>query len=400
MMTMRQAAPKCENDARAAPGRGMRRCRIGKPVPLTDIVVSGTIIGAVLALVTFTVAATGGVPNPLVHLCYIPILYGAVRHGRLGALVVAAVAGLAVGPWMPAPQVASGHQALGDWLVRLALFVLVGVVAAWLARQDARPIDLLLHDVVIGQRLRAAVRQRRMHVHYQPLVELDEGRVVGVEALCRWNDNRARPISPAQFIPAAEHTGAIIPLGREVLRLATAQANETARVQGDGLILSVNVSAVQLNCQEFLGALEALIGPAAERHYQLCIEITETAIVSDPDRALLTLSAAKEMGAIIAIDDFGTGQSSLAYLAGFPIDIIKIDRSFVATVDVDKTARALVSAVVRIAAALGATTIAEGIERPSQLRALRELGCDMGQGYYLGRPTEGDAVDWNRRPLS
>jgi EAL domain-containing protein (putative c-di-GMP-specific phosphodiesterase class I) len=207
-------------------------------------------------------------------------------------------------------------------------------------------------------------------------------------------------VAPDVFIPAAERTGAIALVGHEVLRIATEQGQNWADDHGDAMAMSVNVSPVELCQPGFLRGLQTLAGEAKLRRYRLCVEITETAIIADPDRALVILTALRELGALIALDDFGTGHSSLAYLAGLPIDVIKIDQSFVATVDTDRTARALVNAVVRIASALGATTIAEGIERPSQLRVLRELGCDIGQGYFLGRPTAAADVDWAVRTVA
>jgi EAL domain-containing protein (putative c-di-GMP-specific phosphodiesterase class I) len=315
-------------------------------------------------------------------------------------MAAAVTSGLAVGPWMPAPATATGYQSLRDWSVRLALFVVVALVSAWLARQRPQPLDVLLRDTVLGQGLRAAVRKRQIRVHYQPLVDLADGRVVGVEALCRWNDHRQRPVAPDVFIPAAERTGAISLVGHEVLRIATEQGEQWANVHGDGMTMSVNVSPLELCNPGFLRGLGALAGVAELRRYRLCVEITETAIMADPNKALVALTALRNMGALIALDDFGTGQSSLAYLAGLPIDIIKVDQSFVSTVDTEPTSTAVVDAVARIAAALGAKTIAEGIERPGQLRVLRELGCDIGQGYFLGRPTAAADVDWAVRTLA
>jgi EAL domain-containing protein (putative c-di-GMP-specific phosphodiesterase class I) len=374
--------------------------RIGNIGARFGVIVSGAMILVVICLVTLVIIFTGGAPNPLAHLYYIPILYASARHGRLGGLAAAVTSGMAIGPWMPAPLAATGYQNLRDWTVRLALFLVVALVAAWLARQRPQPLDLLLRDVVLGQGVRAAVRKRQLKVHYQPLVDLADGRVIGVEALCRWSDSHHRPVAPDLFIPAAERTGAIALLGHEVLRIATEQGQKWADDHGDAMAMSVNVSPLELCHPGFLTGLQKLAGEAKSRRYRLCVEITETAIIADPDRALVTLTALRKLGALIALDDFGTGHSSLAYLAGLPIDVIKIDQSFVATVDTDRTSRALVNAVVRIASALGATTIAEGIERPSQLRVLRELGCDIGQGYFLGRPTAADDVDWVVRTVA
>jgi len=374
-------------------GMGNKGARFG-------VAVNYGIILVAIALVTFVVVVTGGAPNPLAHLYYLPILYAAARHGWIGGMAVAVTSGLAIGPWMPAPTTATGHQSLRDWSVRLALFVVVALVAAWFARQRPQPLDLLLRDVVLGQGLRAAVRKRQLRVHYQPLVDLADGRVIGVEALCRWNNSRQRSVAPDVFIPAAERTGAIALVGHEVLRIATEQAENWANDHGDAMVMSVNVSPLELCDPGFLRGIQTLAGEAKLRRYRLCVEITETAIIADPEMALVTLTALRAMGALIALDDFGTGNSSLAYLARLPIDIIKIDQSFVATVDTDRTSRALANAVVRIASALGATTIAEGIERPSQLRVLQEFGCDIGQGYFLGRPTAAADVDWAVRTLA
>ncbi|NYI40938.1 EAL domain-containing protein [Demequina lutea] len=387
----------------ALPGasrRGVDLARMGNKGARFGLAVSCGIILVLIALASLAVLVTGGVPNPLAHLYYIPILYAAARHGWKGGLSAAIASGLVVGVWMPAPKTATGNENVLDWGVRLALFVVVALVASWLAHQRPQPLELLIRDMVLGRGLRAAVRHRRLRVHYQPLVDLADGRVIGVEALCRWNDSRQRPVAPDVFIPAAERTGAISMVGREVLRIATEQSEQWANDHGDGMTMSVNVSPLELSHPDFLDGLKALVGEAKLRRYTLCVEITETAIISDPHGALVTLSALREMGALIALDDFGTGHSSLAYLAGLPIDIIKIDQSFVATVDTDPTSRALVNAVVRIASALGATTIAEGIERPSQLRVLKELGCDIGQGYFLGRPAEAADVNWAVRTLA
>lgn len=263
--------------------------------PRADLV-SGAMVLTVLALVTTTIAVTGGAPSALVHLYYLPILYSSARHGRLSTVIVATLAGLATGPWMPASHAPSGQQGLSDWGVRLALFVVVGVAAAWLAGQNPRPLDLIVRDFAMSRDLRSSVRHHRIKVHFQPLVDLRDGKVIGVEALCRWNDKRGLAVSPAVFIPAAEHTGAIIALGREVLMLAAAQSKRWAVVYGEGLMINVNVSALQLADPEFLPYLTAMVGKADERKCRLCVEITETAIIADPETAFTTLTALRDLG--------------------------------------------------------------------------------------------------------
>ncbi len=351
------------------------------------------------AAVTVLVVLTGGAPTTLAHLYYIPILYVAVRHGAQAAAGAGVVAGVACGPWMPSSVAGASHQTLDSWLVRLALFVVVGVVAAWLAREEPRPLGVMVRDATVAQGLRAAIRHDQIRVHYQPLIDLTDGDVVGFEALCRWNDSKQRPVPPAQFIPGAERSGVITALGRRVLHRSVDQAREWADAGHEGLLLTVNVSAVQLSDPAFLADLNEIVRRDVSNAFRVCLEITETAIIADPMRALATLTAARALGITIALDDFGTGQSSLAYLADFPIDIIKIDQSFVADIGRDPKSHALVRAMVQMAHSLGALTIAEGIETPEQLSAMRQLGCTLGQGFYLGRPGEADAVVWESRDL-
>lgn len=354
--------------------------------------------GATTAI-TVLVALTGGPPNTWVHLYYLPILYVAVQHGVRGAAGAGVVAGLASGPWMASSVDGVSHQPFDSWLVSMVLFVVVGVVAGWLAHEQPRPLDVMVRDVAVAQGLRSAMRHERIRVHYQPLIDLTDGDVVGFEALCRWNDSKERPVPPAMFIPEAERSGIITALGRRVLHQAVSQAQEWADAGHPGLLLTVNVSGVQLSDPAFLADLNEIVRRNPDDAFRLCLEITETAIIADPVRALATLTAARALGITIALDDFGTGQSSLAYLADFPIDIIKIDMSFVAAVGVDPKGHALVRAMVQMAHSLGALTIAEGIETPEQLKALGALGCAIGQGYYLGRPNAASAVEWHSRDL-
>ncbi len=357
------------------------------------------LFAVVTLAVTMLVAMTGGAPNTWVHLYYIPILYVAVRHGAVAAAGAGVVAGLATGPLMASSVDGVSHQVLSSWLVRMALFVAVGAIGAWLAREQPRPLDLMIRDVIMGQGLRTAIKHDKIRVHYQPLIDLTDGDVVGFEALCRWNDSKGQPVPPSQFIPEAERTGVITPLGRRVLHQAVGQAKGWADAGHDGLLVTVNVSGVQLSDPAFLADLIEVSRRQGTDSFRLCLEITETAIIANPARALETLRAARDLGVTIALDDFGTGQSSLAYLADFPIDIIKIDMSFVAAVGIDPKGHALVRAMVQMAHSLGALTIAEGIETPEQLRALTALGCTMGQGYYLGWPSAAKEVEWHSRDL-
>jgi EAL domain-containing protein (putative c-di-GMP-specific phosphodiesterase class I) len=370
-------------------GRGRFEDRVW-PAPTEWALVAATLVAATLA-----VRALGGAPGGLLHIYYLPVLYVAARHGWRAATVVGVVAGLAAGPLVPAST--GGPQPPSSWLTRLAFFTLVGVTTAWLARQEPRALGDMLNDVVLGRRLRGAVRRRVVRLHFQPVVRLSDGQVTGVEALCRWRGG-GRDVPPGRFILAAERTGAIIPLGREVLRLAIQQTAAWGDLAGDSFV-AVNVSPTQLVDPQFLPRLDAALEAEGVPPSRLVLEITETAILTDTRRALDTLRGAHARGMRIALDDFGTGESSLAYLTWFPVDVVKIDMSFVTRVDTDPTVRTLVLAIVEMATALGATTIAEGVERPEQLAALRSLGCAHAQGFWFGRPTPAAEVDWMPRAV-
>ncbi len=360
-------------------------------------------VATVAAGITVLVWRTGrdGAPNGLVHLYYLPIVYLAAFVGRGAAATLAVLVGLAVGPLMPVAGVIDvagpDGQPVGEWVVRMTLLVVVGVVVAWFARLQPRPPELVLRDRAFARALRGAVASGHVTAHFQPVVDLADGRVLGVEALCRWTDASGRSVPPGEFIPLAERTGVIGVVGSRVLGLAVRQAEQWAAGRAAAPSMAINVSAAQLSDPAFPAELAAVVAASPLDPRTLCLEITETAIIADPQAALATVEAAREMGLSIALDDFGTGQSSLAYLAEFPIDIVKIDKVFVDEVDQDDRTRGLVRAIVDMAEAIGATTIAEGIERPAQLAALRALGCRFGQGYLLGRPTAADQVDLSPR---
>ncbi len=366
-----------------------------------------TVLGVlvVTALITAAVwhAAPSGSPTGLVHLYYLPVIYVAAFVGPRAAGLLATVAGLAAGPFMPVDgrfEVTAGEQPVSEWLVRLTSLVVIAVVVAWLAGRQARPMDLLLRDLASARSLRAAIAAGGVTVHYQPIVNLADGSVAGLEALCRWTNRSGRVVPPSEFIPVAERTGLIGLLGAHVLGLAVRQAEEWSGGPDRRPSMSVNVSASQLSDQGFRAAVADVLAASRLESSQLCLEITETAIIVDPAAALATVRAARRLGVRVALDDFGTGHSSLAQLAGFPIDIVKIDKAFVDTIDTDAKMRSLVLAIVEMAGALGAAAVAEGIERASQLTVLRDLGCPLGQGFHLGRPAPADAVDLSPRTVA
>ena len=262
---------------------------------------------------------------------------------------------------------------------------------------DLRTRQLALARHETANALRRGTDRGELVVHYQPQIDITSGRVVGVEALVRWNHPERGLLPPAEFIALAEETGIIVPLGARVLADSCRQVMAWYGRDGvpPGLSLSVNLAARQLLASD----LTAVVSDALERSgldpRQLCLEITESVLLDDGEgsgRAMLDL---KELGVRIGVDDFGTVFSGLTYLKRFPVDVLKIDRSFVVGLGRDREDRAIVASVVDLAHAFGLMTVAEGVEVHDQLAELRALGCERGQGYLWSRPLPSEAAaDW------
>ena len=235
--------------------------------------------------------------------------------------------------------------------------------------------------------LRRALAEGELEVHYQPILRTQGQAVVGVEALVRWRHPVRGLVSPAEFIPLAEETGLILPLGRFVLEEACRQIGDWRRAHPElhRLVVSVNLSPRQFRQTD----LDQQVAEALDRSGldpgSLCLEVTEGVMVEDVEAATSTLNRLKALGVTISVDDFGTGYSSLSYLKRFPIDYVKIDRSFVAGLD-EKVDSEIVRSVIRLAAAIGISVVAEGVENAEQLAQLDALGCPLVQGYHLARP--------------
>jgi diguanylate cyclase (GGDEF)-like protein/PAS domain S-box-containing protein len=242
--------------------------------------------------------------------------------------------------------------------------------------------------------LEAAVDCAQFELAYQPIVRLDDGEVAGLEALLRWNHPTRGLVAPADFIPVAEETGAIVPIGRHVLRTACEDASEWRRRSGRDLFVSVNVSTRQLRGAALLGFVSEALRDSSLPAAKLGLEITETQLMRDVEQAVATLGAIRELGVRLAIDDFGTGYSSLSQLERLPVDALKIDREFTASREDGGTEhQQLLGAVVEIGASLGLNTVAEGIETPSQLERLRRTGYRFGQGYLFSQPVPTEDVE-------
>ncbi|SEN24635.1 diguanylate cyclase/phosphodiesterase [Sphingomonas gellani] len=238
--------------------------------------------------------------------------------------------------------------------------------------------------------LRRAIEDRQLRLSYQPIHDLVTGHLVGFESLARWTDDDGRAVEPGQFIPVAEESGLIVPLGRWALDEAAQTLAQWDAVTGGhcGARMAVNLSAIQLQRDAVPDAVAEALTAAGISGDRLTLELTESALVTDPDRIAGAMWSLRELGATLALDDFGTGYSNLAYLQKLPIDILKMDRSFVTGMLADRDKIAIVRAVLSLAQALGKRTVAEGIETVELAQTLAAMGCDLGQGYYYGRPLE------------
>jgi diguanylate cyclase (GGDEF)-like protein/PAS domain S-box-containing protein len=243
--------------------------------------------------------------------------------------------------------------------------------------------------------LHGALENNEFRVHYQPILRMDSGQLSEVEALVRWQHPTRGLIAPIEFIPLAEETGLILPLGRWVLEEACRQAKEwqDQHPQAPDLTVSVNLSARQLQQADLVDQVAEVLRATGLSAASLKLEITESVVMLDMERSLEKLHALKALGIRLAVDDFGTGYSSMSYLSNLPLDTLKIDRSFVSKIGGHAEGAAIVQAIVTLAKTLNLSITSEGIETAEQLSELRMLGCDQGQGYLLSRPLSKDAMD-------
>ncbi len=252
--------------------------------------------------------------------------------------------------------------------------------------------------LLMETQLRAAIDCGEMRLVYQPQVDLANGEVVGVEALLRWDHPLRGPVPPSAFIPVAEETGLIVPIGRWVLETACHEAARWEKAGLPPLRVAVNLSARQFQDHELVRHIAETLERTGLPADRLEVEITESAVMENAERAAEILRALRGTGIQVAIDDFGTGYSSLAYLKRFPVNRLKIDRSFVMDLEHDANDVAIAHGIVALARTLGLSVIAEGIETPAQLAMLKAFGCAEGQGYLFSRPLERDALAGFLRP--
>jgi diguanylate cyclase (GGDEF)-like protein/PAS domain S-box-containing protein len=241
--------------------------------------------------------------------------------------------------------------------------------------------------------LRDAVGRNELVLEYQPIIELTSRAVVGYEALVRWRHPERGLVPPLEFVPIAEESGLIVPIGAWVLESACGHAGKWEPLaDGRDLGLSVNISARQLFDPSFVSCVRETIESTGIAPERVTLEITESVLVGDTERAIAQLDQLKAIGVRIAIDDFGTGYSSLSYLRSFPVDVLKIDKAFTDTVADDVEGECFVQAILHLAQVLRVETVAEGVETAEQANRLRALGCNLAQGFYFGRPAADPAA--------
>lgn len=259
---------------------------------------------------------------------------------------------------------------------------------------QTQAFDIVREQFGMETALRRALDRGQMRLTYQPICDLASGQVVAFESLARWADGDGVEYLPNEFIPVAEESGLIVPLGRWAIQeAARTLADWDARAGGNcGVKLAVNLSAIQLQRDTIAPIVERALSANGLDGSRFTLELTESALISDPDRVAGIMHALKGLGTTLAMDDFGTGYSNLAYLQKLPIDILKIDRSFVTGMLADRDKVAIVRAILSLAQALGMQTTAEGIETNELAQTLAALGCTFGQGYIYAKPLEADAA--------
>ena len=259
---------------------------------------------------------------------------------------------------------------------------------------DLREQHLASYQAGLERDIQGLLGRKELHLDYQPVVATHDGHITSVEALLRWAHPSRGLVTPGVLIPLAERAGLIPAIGGWVLQEASDQQDHWQNdYRVDDVAMSVNVSAHQLMSAGFVDMVAAVVSASTGRADQLTLEMTESVFVTDGERALIVLNDLKALGVKLALDDFGTGFSSLSYLLQFPVDIVKIDKIFVAGLGRDRTNRAIVAAIVQLAHDLGSTVIAEGVETIEQHRELAQLGADFCQGFYFAHPMPAVNID-------
>jgi EAL domain-containing protein (putative c-di-GMP-specific phosphodiesterase class I) len=245
--------------------------------------------------------------------------------------------------------------------------------------------------------IRQALIEEQFSVHYQPKIDIRSGAITGVEALVRWQHPRRGNVPPDAFIPLCEECGLVVPLGEWVLQRACRDAQRWQSLGLPPLSVAVNISAAQMQSHILLDTVHGALAASGLRPELLELEITESAMMEDPEEVIVLVRSLHDLGIQLAIDDFGTGYSSLTYLKRFPVNTLKIDKSFVDDVTCDRDDAAIVGAVIDLGQHFALKIVAEGVEDEAQLAFLAARGCDIAQGYFYSRPLpNGALIEWVR----
>jgi len=246
--------------------------------------------------------------------------------------------------------------------------------------------ERITRRVNLEKALRKAVELKQFVLHYQPKIDLMTQKITGVEALIRWQHPELGLVSPLEFIPLAEETGVILEIGDWVMLTACQQMTKWEQHYPELQNISINVSARQFWQKDFLERVQTIVAKTAVSINKVEFELTESVVMNDVDLAIATMEDLKQLGLILSIDDFGTGYSSLSYLQRFPVDVLKIDRSFVNDLTNENDDSAIIHSILALAKNFNLRVVAEGVEEEHQQKALTSLGCHYGQGYYFSRP--------------
>jgi EAL domain-containing protein (putative c-di-GMP-specific phosphodiesterase class I) len=246
--------------------------------------------------------------------------------------------------------------------------------------------------LTLERELRHGLSDSQFRLYYQPQLDLASGKVIGAEALIRWQHPQRGLLSPAHFIALAEERNLIVAIGEWVLREACRQVNEWQQAGMEPIPIAINLSAKHFNQQSLVSDVMQSLADHGVAPNRLELELTETSVMRDAQATIATMERLKEVGVLLALDDFGTGYSSLSHLKGLPLDSLKVDQSFVRGLPDDRDDLAICTAVIAMGHALGMNVIAEGVETAEQLAVLRSLGCDQAQGYLFARPMPADQL--------
>ena len=310
----------------------------------------------------------------------VPLMVGGYEHATSASIGVA---------------LSSGANELPEYVLRSA------DIAMYRAKNTGRGryemFDRAMHAEALSRLqietdLRHAFDRNEFFLHYQPIVSLESGRIIGAEALVRWRHFERGVVSPAMFVPVAEDTGLIVPLGRWVLREACRQARQWLSETKDSFSVSVNLSVREFAQPDLVKTVAAILEETGLPACALRIEITESAIIGQKHPAIETVEQLRALGVAIHLDDFGTGYSALSYLHRLPLDAVKVDRAFTASIDQEERPLHVVRAIISLAHAIGLEVVAEGVANQRQLELLREMGCDLAQGFIFSRPCNTDEM--------